>query len=305
MKKICEEVIKRENEELLLLTVTGDEGSAPRARGARALVGKNGLIAGTIGGGSLEFNALKLAVKALGEKKSYVREFGLKKDFGMICGGGVTIMFQYITDAGFFKKCLEAVEQDKNTWLLVKEDFSMELRKEKPRLAEGVPVEGIYSEQIKRSGKTYIFGGGHVAQALCPVLSKVGFSCVIFDDRSEFARKELFPDAVNVINGDFNDLKIDFKPNDFIVVVTRGHAHDYTVLKSVINKKCAYIGAMGSKAKIAETKRKLKEEGVCEERLEALRAPIGLPINSDSPEEIAISITAQMISVRNQSNQSN
>lgn len=301
MKKICEEVIKRENEELLLLTVTGDEGSAPRSRGARALVGKNGLIAGTIGGGSMEFNALKMAVKALGEKKSYVREFGLKKDFGMICGGGVTIMFQYITDTDFFKKCLAAVEQDKNVWLLVKEDFSMELREEKPRLSEGVPVEGIYSELIKRSGKTYIFGGGHVAQALCPVLAKTGFSCVVFDDRPEFARKELFPDAAAVINGDFNNINIDFAPNDYIVVVTRGHAHDYTVLKTVVNKKCAYIGAMGSKTKIAETKRKLKEEGVCQDRLDALYAPVGLPINSDTPEEIAISITAQMILVRNQS----
>jgi xanthine dehydrogenase accessory factor len=300
LKKICEEIMKRKNEELLLLTVTSDEGSAPRARGARALVGENGLIAGTIGGGSLEFNALKLAVKALQEKKSYLKEFSLKKDFGMICGGGVAIMFQYITDFEFFNKCLAAIEQDKNIWLLVKKDFSMELMEEKPRAQEGVPVDGIYSEQINRSGKTYIFGGGHVAQALCPVLSKAGFRCVIFDDRPEFARKELFPDAIDVINGDFNDIKINFTPNDYIIVVTRGHAHDFTVLKSTINKKCAYIGAMGSKTKISETKRMLKEEGVPQERLDSLYAPIGIPINSDSPEEIAISITAQLISVRSQ-----
>jgi xanthine dehydrogenase accessory factor len=319
VEKICKEIINRKNEELLLLTVTDDEGSAPRARGARALVGKKGLIAGTVGGGNLEYNALKLAESILAEKKSCVKKFDLKKDFGMICGGGVSITFQYITDFEFFKNCLEALARDKNVWLLIKDDFSMELLEEKPQAIEGIPKGGIYSEQINRSGKTYIFGAGHVAQALCPVLSKVGFRCVVFDDRPEFARKDLFPDAFDVMLGDFKNIKIDFTPNDFIIVVTRGHAHDYTVLKTVLssapsaasrssgtpeftpNKKRAYIGAMGSKTKILETKRRLKEEGVSQEQLDSLYAPIGLPINSDTPEEIAISIAAQLIMVRNQS----
>jgi xanthine dehydrogenase accessory factor len=134
-----------------------------------------------------------------------------------------------------------------------------------------------------------------VAQALAPVLSTVGFRCVIFDNREEFVTRELFPCAYDLIVGDYDhiDEKITVTSCDYIVIVT--HAYDLVVLRQVLDKNCVYIGVIGSKTKAASVKQQLLREGVSEETLNGINAPIGLRIKSETPEEIAVSIAGEMI----------
>jgi xanthine dehydrogenase accessory factor len=156
----------------------------------------------------------------------------------------------------------------------------------------------LYGEPINFAGKVFIFGGGHVAQALAPVLSTLGFRCVIFDNRKEFAGRGLFPAAYDVIAGDYGDIYkyIETGPNDYMVIVT--HAYDLVVLQQLISRPHAYTGVIGSKKKIAALKQQLGSGGIGGEILDSLSAPIGLPIHSETPEEIAISIAAEMIQRR-------
>jgi xanthine dehydrogenase accessory factor len=153
----------------------------------------------------------------------------------------------------------------------------------------------IYGEPINFAGKVFIFGGGHCAQALEPVLTTVGFRCVIFDNREEFVTRELFPTAQDLCVGDYNAIseKLTIGSNDYIVIMT--HAYDVNVLRQIISKDCVYTGVIGSKGKIAAVKRELGAEGIGEDVLDKMNAPIGLKIKSETPEEIAVSIAGEMI----------
>ena len=156
----------------------------------------------------------------------------------------------------------------------------------------------IFAEQICSSGKVYIFGGGHVAQELVPVLAHVGFRCTVMDDREEFTKKELFPGAEEVICGDLRRIGdfITVGSEDYVCVMTRGHAYDTVVQAQVLRCLPTYCGVIGSAMKAAGVRRTLKEEyGLTEEELDLVTTPIGLNIKGETPAEIAISIAAQMI----------
>ena len=182
--------------------------------------------------------------------------------------------------------------------------------KSTPELAEyltrhpqRVQVNGreLYIEQLNSPGKVYIFGGGHVAQELVPVLSHVGFACVVMDDREEFSKPELFPGARQVILGDFRRIGdfISIGEEDYVCVMTRGHAFDTLVQAQVLKCAPCYCGVIGSRHKAAGVRKILKEEyGLTEAELDRVTTPIGLDIKGETPAEIAISIAAQMILVR-------
>ena len=156
----------------------------------------------------------------------------------------------------------------------------------------------LYIEQINTSGRVYIFGGGHVAQELVPVLHHVGFRCVVMDDREAFANKDLFPGAEEVILGDFRKISdyCTIGGEDYVCVMTRGHAYDTVVQAQVLKCRPTYCGVIGSKFKAAGVRKTLQEEyGLVEEELDLVTTPIGLNIKGETPAEIAISIAAQMI----------
>jgi xanthine dehydrogenase accessory factor len=158
----------------------------------------------------------------------------------------------------------------------------------------------FYSEPINFAGKAFIFGGGHVAQALEPTLTGVGFRCVIFDSRPEYVTRELFPTAYDLVTGDFGKIgdTIKITPNDYVVIVT--HNFDAVVEEQILRNECAYVGLIGSKTKTAALKKHLGEMGFGRETLDKVHAPIGIPIKSETPAEIAISIAAEMILARAQ-----
>lgn len=320
-------------EDTVLVTVIASSGSTPREAGSRMVISQRGLLFGTIGGGAVEFRSQQMAADILKEKKSHVKGFKLApnqvEDLGMICGGSVVVYFQFIPWDNeeilpFLKKASALFEKDEDAWLLMditqESAWSMAVYSEStgtigvggfraedltPMLkTRAVQVEQngkkYYAEPLIRSGTVYVFGGGHVAQELVPVLSHVGFRCVVMDDREEFASKKLFPTAAETILGDFSRIAdyIKITKNDYIVVMTRGHAHDFTVEEQVLHSDACYVGVIGSKNKIRGISERLKAAGVSAEDIERAHSPIGLSIKAETPAEIAISIAGEMIQIR-------
>ena len=313
---------KLEHEQaLVLVTVIASSGATPRGAGARMLIGKEGRICGTIGGGAVGYRSEQIAAKVLEEKTSLGHDFTLTKDdvqnLGMICGGACNVFFHYLSagDTHTIMLCDEAeaeFQRGSNLWLLtdVGENGQMGLYAEdlgfwgisvpeKLTLSRHPERTGnIFAEQINVSGRVYIFGGGHVAQELVPVLSHVGFRCVVMDDREEFTKKELFPGAEEVICGDLQNIGnyMTIGNNDYVCVMTRGHAYDTVVQAQVLRCRPTYCGVIGSAFKAAGVRKTLKQEyGLLDEELNLVTTPIGLNIKGETPAEIAISIAAQMI----------
>lgn len=158
----------------------------------------------------------------------------------------------------------------------------------------------MYVEPLRHAGSVYIFGGGHVGRALVPVLATVGFRVVMYDNREDFAKKENYPAASDVIFGDFSDLsdKVTLTANDYAVVMTPGHQADYEILAQVLRSDATYIGCIGSRTKVAKTRERLLGDGFSEANIARIHSPIGLPILAETPEEIAISIAGEMIEHR-------
>lgn len=145
-----------------------------------------------------------------------------------------------------------------------------------------------------------ILGGGHIAKPLVEFGAKLGYKMTVVDDRPFFANKERFPEADQVICESFERCfdKLKLNKSAFVVIVTRGHRHDLVCLNNVLKHETAYIGMIGSKHRVSLVKESLVNEGFSPDELEGINAPIGLSIGALTPEEIAISIIAQIISVR-------
>ena len=320
MLKTMKDYLSR-GEDLVLVTVIASSGATPRGAGARMLIGREGRICGTIGGGAVEYRSQQIAAKVLEEKTSFGHDFSLTKDdvqnLGMICGGAVNVFFRFIPagDTGTLalaEKAEACFRKGTDLWLLtdVGAGGKMGLYTHETGywgidVTEGLKLSrhpdrfgDIFAEQINSCGRVYIFGGGHVAQELVPVLSHVGFRCVVMDDREEFTKRELFPAAEEIICGDLRRIG-DYKTigeEDYVCVMTRGHSHDTVVQAQVLKCRPCYCGVIGSAAKAAGVRRTLKEEyGLRDEELDIVTTPIGLNIKGETPAEIAISMCAQMI----------
>ncbi len=159
-------------------------------------------------------------------------------------------------------------------------------------------LEPVFSEST-----VYVFGAGHISEQLVPLAKKVHFRVVVMDDREIFANRERFPEADEVVVSEFEKCFDQFNINDssYIVVVTRGHLYDGIVLEQAVESKSRYIGMIGSKNKIRTLYQSLIEKGITQETLSRVHAPIGIDINSETPEEIAVSIVAELIKVRGES----
>ena len=257
-------------EDFVVAKVVDTKGSAPRKKGAVLLMKKDGSTLGTVGGGLLEAETEKLCKKTFETKeKDHIYEFTLdekqKGALDMGCGGDATIQIQYISadDPGDFVK------------------------------------------EFKLASTAYIFGGGHVAYALEPVLRHVDFNTVVIDDREEYANPQRYPKAARTIAVDdfdnaFDDITTD--EDSYIIIVTRGHRGDLQVLRQALKRPFAYLGMIGSRRKNALLYDALREEGVTDEQIAQVHSPIGLSIGSETPEEIAISIVAEIIQVRAERN---
>ncbi|MEG0157320.1 MAG: XdhC/CoxI family protein [Anaerovoracaceae bacterium] len=255
-----------QGEDFVLAAVVDTVGSTPRKAGAIMLMKADGSTIGTVGGGKIEAETERLCKETLKTKeKSKTYHFKLntteKDALDMGCGGNADVKIDYIEAAN----------------------------------------PGDFAKTFKLGNKAYIFGCGHVGLALEPVLRHIDFQTIVVDDREEYANRERFPEATEVKVIDsferaFETIQTD--EESFIIIVTRGHMGDYQVLRDALKQKNAYIGMIGSKKKNAMLFEMLREEGVSQEEIEKIYAPIGETIYAETPEEIAISISAQLIKVR-------
>ncbi len=158
----------------------------------------------------------------------------------------------------------------------------------------------VFVKVLKPDYRLIIAGGGHIALQLNKLAKTLNFRTLIFDNRPEILTSERFPDADELVLGDIaeNLRHLQYTENDFIVIVTHGHKHDEDALFEVANKKVHYIGAIGSKRKVKIMFQSLLERGISQETLDSVYAPIGLTLGGNSPEEIALSILAEIQYVR-------
>ncbi len=315
-------------ENVVLCTILASSGSSPRGAGAKMAVFADGRTLGTIGGGAVERIAAEKALQMHKTGASFCEGFCLApnqvNDIGMICGGTVMVYFAFFDhnsarDVSFVRAVLELLKGGQDAWLISRMEHGMvtamgtydeahglrfaELDEQEIRpwlTSSAVYRKGepsYYAEPICQAGRVYVFGGGHVGKALVPVLANVGFRVTVFDNRPDFAEPENYPQAEQVIYGDFYhiDEKVTLGPRDYVCIMTPGHQADREVLLQAMRTDACYIGCIGSRHKIASTNRYLMENGIAETALARIHAPIGLTIYAETPEEIAISIAAELI----------
>jgi xanthine dehydrogenase accessory factor len=318
----------KNGEQCVLVTVVANHGSTPRGAGAHMLVTAKGRLYGTIGGGAVEFQSEKTAREVLKSKKSRIEWYRLHEnqvqDLGMICGGDVQVYFRYIPayDASVLalaEKVEDLYLENEQFWLI--SEITSEQHavmgvygKKSGSFGIDVPSEVVeclgnklvqlkfggrtfYAEMLLQAGKVYIFGGGHVAQALVPALHAVGFRCTVLEDRVDFCRPELFigVEETRLIDNDHIADYVSLREDDYVVIMTRGHKDDQKIQAQVLRMPARYIGVIGSRRKSEAVFANLREMGFSEQNLQRITTPIGLEIQAETPEEIAVSITAQMI----------
>lgn len=318
----------------VLATIVKSEGSSPRGVGASLIVDADGTQFGTIGGGAVEYEAVRHAGEILLSKRSETQLYRLRPneiaDLGMICGGQVSVLFQYFaadaTTSALFGRLCAHRRAGKSAWLVRSiaagavtdtgvwdeeglhdaggmTDASLETAcgaRAQILETEDGGAEQILVEPVASGARVCIFGGGHVSQKLVPVLSYVDFRCTVCDDRAEFAKPALFPAAERVVCHTFSDAveQLAVSREDYVVIMTRGHQADYEVLRQALQTPATYIGCIGSRSKIAITRKRLLEEGFSDADFSRVHTPIGLPILAETPEEIAVSVAAEMIAHR-------
>ena len=257
---------------------------------------------------------------------------------GMLCGGELEVLIDYLDAAdppcrGIFERLLKAQEEGRFVWLvrsirgaggrtvlktgigLMEEGLAAgsldplcldeeRLRRERRR-GEAVLMDcgsvRCFVQPVGIPETVFIFGAGHVAQALTPLCASAGFRVVVIDDRPEYAIRERFPMAaeVRVTDASFDCFgELGIAATDYVVVVTHGHAHDRTVLAGALKTGALYIGMIASRRKRDLIFDSLRGEGAGENDLGRVHSPIGLSIGARTPAEIAVSIVAEMIGVR-------
>jgi xanthine dehydrogenase accessory factor len=158
----------------------------------------------------------------------------------------------------------------------------------------------IFVEPVVPQPRAFIFGGGHVSKSISKVASLAGFSTIIVDDREAFANRERFPEAEETYAEEYEAVfpKLTVTSTSYLIIVTRGHRDDMRVLRWAVTTPARYIAMIGSKRKTISVVHELEKEGIPREAFERVFAPMGLEIGAESPEEIAISVVAEMIATR-------
>ncbi len=302
-------------QDIMLLVVVESSGSSPGRQGFKMAVAKDE-ITGSIGGGVMEVRLVELAKgkseKAKGKNSSAIVEQIHQKNSpnssGMICSGRQTVVF-FKLDFSHLKTVREIIRALKNRQpeILRISNFKFQITERKSdkldfRFEQFNENEFSYEEKIGFKNKLFIIGGGHCALALSELASKMDFYISLFDDREDLntLAKNRFVHEKKIIEsyeqiGDF----IPSGANTYVVVMTLGYKYDEIVIRELINKNFKYFGVLGSRAKMATLLRDLQKDGFDAEKLKRIRTPIGVEINSRTPEEIAVSIAAEIIAVKN------
>ena len=236
--------------------------------------------------------AVATIVNVRGSVPSFETAKMLIRDDGSIIGtvGGGCV------EAEVWQAAREVMESEKPRTLT----FNLN---QNPKYDTGLVCGGtldIFIEPVLPPALLYIFGAGHVALSLYRTARSAGFDVNIIDDRDSYANRERFPEAKEVIAEDFDQAMARMTPSEtsYIVIVTRGHRDDMSVLRWAVQTQARYVGMIGSKRKTITIFRELVKEGLSENLFERVHAPVGLDIGAITPEEIAVAITAELIAAR-------
>lgn len=293
----------------VLLYVIHSEGSSPGRTGFKMYVSSDGKLEGSIGGGIMEHKLVELCREMLANGpfqpflRRQIHQTNIaERKSGMICSGEQTVAFYYMDQSGMM--LTERLFRAGGLLRLDTDGLSLEPARQLSSRHECLienESKWSYCEDLTAQNRLYIIGGGHVGYALSGLMSALDFRIELFDDREGLNTFE----AVQYVNRkaliDYTKIAEVIPEGDdvFVVVMTFGYRTDEVVVRKLIGKKFRYFGVMGSKEKMKVLFSKMIEDGFKEDDIQAIHAPIGLQIGSKTPEEIAVSIAAQIIQIKN------
>ncbi|WP_343670602.1 XdhC family protein [Chitinophaga sp.] len=297
---------------VMLLYVLQSEGSSPGRQGFFMAVNAVGNMAGSIGGGIMEHKFVEMAREQLMQHQEVavvrrqVHDKSSPRDqSGMICSGEQTILLYRVDkkDVGLIQQIINCLSQYRNG-LLQLSPAGLEFKEQTGRSAFVMlsPDDWRYTEQLGYQDHLYLVGGGHCSLACSKIMSMLDFYIHVYDNRpglNTFLRNEWAHEKVIV--EDYSQLKgmIPEGPHSYVVVMTMGYRSDDVVIRALLYKQFRYIGMLGSEAKIKQLFEEYQAAGISPQLLQRIHAPVGMPIKSQTPEEIAVSIAAEIIRERN------
>jgi xanthine dehydrogenase accessory factor len=296
---------------VILLYVLDSTGSSPGRQGFHMAVAEDGEMCGSIGGGIMEHKFVEMAKQtfdAVPVKATFRQvhnKLAAMDQSGMICSGEQTIFLHRITEndsIAIRTMCADADKEQYGTLQLCNTGISYSaIRISQPYVFE--PAADAFTFKVK-TGPEYelhIIGGGHCSLALSQLMKALDFYVYVYDERAGLNTMEQSTAHKKIIVPSYESIGeyISVKPNVYVVIMTQGYRTDDIALKQLLDKQVAYIGVLGSKNKMSELFRQYKSQGISEEKLERIHTPIGISINSRTPMEIAVSIAAEIIAIKN------
>lgn len=323
-------------EPLVQATILTHEGSTPRSAGSRMLLaalpgGAVGIAAGTVGGGLMEARVMARAAQVLADGASCIESADLSGELAagsdMICGGRLRVFLERLEpcDLALFRRLDQALGLGQRCLRLTplangpaglllpgaevlgrEMDPQLELAARHAGLGIAAPIvfeaggQGYVLEPWAAASPLLIFGAGHVSRPTAQVAAMLGFRVTVLDDRADFANAERFPQATPKVLDSYDNCfaGLPAGPEAFVVILTRGHVHDADVLAQALRTRAGYIGMIGSRRKREAVYAHLRGQGFTEADLVRVRCPVGLDIKAETPEEIAVSISAELIACR-------
>jgi len=303
--------LARASQRAALATVAETRGSTPVPAGEKMLVGPEGRLVGTVGGGCVEAEVIAAALAAqqdgLPRLLTQHLNADLAGDLGLSCGGTVEIFVEPVLATADYLAVLDqaaetaaGIVRTATVW-----DGGAVKTFEAGRRAGGPaaslsPDRRVVTELLTAPPRVIVFGAGHVGAAIARAAAAAGFRVVVVDDRPEFAASSRFGEGVAVVCAGVDEALAThaLTSADAVVIATRGHRHDAVILSQVAASAADYIGLLGSKRKKAVIRKALLTAGVPQAALDRVKVPVGLDIGAVTAEEIAVSVVAELVAWR-------
>ena len=334
-------------EKVCLTVLVKTSGSTPQVPGSAAIFSEGGLLLGTLGGGMLEAEAGRIAVRMMknSDISPLLHDIRLEDEFaekdGAVCGGSATVLIDPAvrnSAAAFSEAKRSLLERRPGVFLTRIEHLSSQVIRLARRWVPGNDIENLaatglpdFADEIRKAftaglpglfshtddGKSILLfvepifplprlviaGAGHIGQAVAHLGSLLDFEVTVIDDRPEYSNPGRFPDADRIVVADIGRAVAEFSGDrdTYLVIVTRGHSRDAEALRACIRSGAAYIGMIGSRRKVRLIREEFLKNGwASPEEMARVHSPIGLAIGSKTVAEIAVSIAAELVQVRNQ-----
>ncbi|AHF06604.1 XdhC family protein [Desulfitobacterium metallireducens] len=332
---ILRSILKNQDKQKsVLATIVHTEGSTPREPGTQMLIMENGQTLGTVGGGSVEKHIYQRAQALMtvdSQVQVEIQHWKINDEPGHdefpSCGGNLDVLLELIKEQDIwqlvynlqinskavlitalfptYQKSLVDLEGNflggsQTNFECSPQELQKLITSKRAEVLENNEKQRWLVEPILKKERLLILGAGHVAKEVAQYAKSLDFEITVIDDRIDFAKTKFFPGAYQVLCSDFVQGIQNYRPNDdtYVVIASWSHQTDADCVREVLKFEAKYVGMLGSTKKVATIVNKLNEENYLTQNIARLRAPIGLDIGAQTPSEIALSILAEIISVR-------